>query len=81
MTTQDFLNSNNIKFPQELVDRVNSNWVTKEYASEFEGLNDDLKCMEFTFISNREQIEKGLAWDISTFVVNSFRHNKRQLNG
>ena len=78
MTTQEFLNEHNIKFSPSLVRRVNDNWVTKQYANEFEGLNDDLKCMEFTFISNREKVEIGLAWDISEFLVKAVLRNKKR---
>lgn len=78
MTAQKFLNDHNIKFPPSLVARVNDNWVTKQYASEFEGMNNDLKCMEFTFISNREKVEQGLAWDISMFAVQSMLRNKKR---
>lgn len=81
MTTQEFLIENNIKFPPSLVARVNDNWVTKQYANEFEGMSNDLKCMEFTFISNREKIEVGLAWEISEFVVKSMLRNTRRRNG
>lgn len=75
--TIEMLDSNGLKsFPQELVQRVEDNWLTKENSFLFEGLSDRLKCMQFVYLSQFKGEEISLRDDISQVVVDKMLFNR-----
>ena len=65
---------NKLDYPQQLVDRVDKDWLTKENLEEFEGLNKDERAHVFMILANREKSQLGLANDI--FQVFFDQHNR-----
>jgi uncharacterized protein YdeI (YjbR/CyaY-like superfamily) len=51
---------NKLDYPQELIDKVDNDWLTKEFSQEFEGLNGNERAHVFMILSNRKQAQTGL---------------------
>ena len=63
---------NKLDYPQQLVDRVDNDWLTKENIDEFEGLNKNERAHIFMILANRKKSQLGLADDIFQVFFDQF---------
>ena len=77
MTDKDYLSTakllveSGIKFDAKIVERVNNNWLTKEFPQWFENLNDNMRVVAFLRLSNQKGCETMLGGDIANIIINA----------
>ena len=59
----------NLSFPQEILSRIDRNWLKLENTEEFEGLTPEQRCFAFLWLSNDKNRETGLADEIRDLVL------------
>jgi hypothetical protein len=72
LSTEIKKNINKLDYPQELIERVDKDWLTKEFSYEFEGLNGNERAHVFMILSNREQSQTSLRDKIFKVLFEQF---------
>lgn len=73
--TKELLDQNGITFDPNFLQRVNDNWLTKEFPQHFEGAEGDVKVIAFLRLAYKKGFETGLADQIARVVATTIMQN------
>ena len=64
-------------FSTEIVNKVKSNWITKEFKDRFAPCNNDTQwCLTFVSLAYKEDMELGLAKQITDVMIAQLNYNR-----
>lgn len=68
-TTQVTLDTYGINFPEPMVEQVKRDFLYKRNLELFEGLNDNMVCMQFIYLATAEVSQLGLKDMLTSYIV------------